>query len=261
LAFSPDGRRFAYCAGTNAALWDLDSGKQIDAWMLPAGNVDWLSFQGDSGTLTLCRADFSPQTEFQRHFCIRKLAIQGTGESTRKACEGYFNIYGAVLACRGEIVVVEGTNEKGRTIAAYNTADGAKLWSLPLSKTRVFADLTADPTGEFVALNLDNSLTATLLDALSGKSLGRTERLPTLAPGAGSWMLFGEPGGPNRGFTLMASNISRPLLRVGIDASSTRSSCFNSTGDLFAWGNGDGTVTLCNLKDIHRRLTQLNLQW
>ena len=25
--------------------------------------------------------------------------------------------------------------------------------------------------------------------------------------------------------------------------------------------NENGTVTICNLKDIHRRLTQLNLQW
>ena len=262
LAFSPDGRRFAFCAGTNAALWDLDSGEQITAWMLPAGNVDLLSFQGDSGTLTLCRADFSSQSKFRRHFCIRELAIKGTGESTRMASEGYFDIYNAVLARRGEIAVVEGTNENGRTIAAYNTADGAKLWSLPSAKTAAYACLTADPAGEFVVSNINDSQTGALVDAFSGKLLSKAKPCPTvLAPGAASWMLFGEPGGPARGFTLMASNISTPLLRVGIDAPSSIFSCFNSTGELFAWGNVDGTVTICNLKDIHRRLTQLNLQW
>ena len=39
LAFSPDGRRFAFSAGHQAKLWDLDTGKQMRAWSFPEGMV------------------------------------------------------------------------------------------------------------------------------------------------------------------------------------------------------------------------------
>jgi WD40 repeat protein len=262
LTFSPDGHRFAFCAGTNAALWDLHSGKLIAAWMLPAGKVDLLSFQENSGTLTLCRGEISSQSGFRCHFRIGKLAVQGTAEFTRTSSEGYLDIYHTVLARSGEIAVVEGTNEHGRTITAYNTADGAKLWSHSSSKAAAYSNLTADPAGEFVAFRFDNSQKAALADALTGKWLRTIDSVPiALGPGAARWLLFGQPEGPARGLTLVAGNISAPFLRVGIDAPSSLFPCFNSTGERFAWGNVDGSVTICNLKETHRRLTQLNLQW
>ncbi len=56
LAFSHDGRRFAFASGTDAAAWDLGSGRRLDAWTLPPGLSDLLSF-GPSGQLDLFRVE------------------------------------------------------------------------------------------------------------------------------------------------------------------------------------------------------------
>ena len=46
LAFSPDGRRFAFSAGRQAKLWDIETGKELGAWTLPEGLQDTLAFHG-----------------------------------------------------------------------------------------------------------------------------------------------------------------------------------------------------------------------
>src|SRR5439155_2148694 len=41
LALSADGRRLAYCAGTEARCWDVVTGKELRRWQgLPPGFVD-----------------------------------------------------------------------------------------------------------------------------------------------------------------------------------------------------------------------------
>src|SRR5207237_288553 len=57
LAFSADGRRFAFCSGREASLWDLESGRTIRTWKnLPPGMCDNLAFTSD-GRLLLIRAE------------------------------------------------------------------------------------------------------------------------------------------------------------------------------------------------------------
>jgi hypothetical protein len=35
----------------------------------------------------------------------------------------------------------------------------------------------------------------------------------------------------------------------------------NLAGTHLAWGNADGTVTVCNLREINRRLMEVGLDW
>ncbi len=57
LAFSPDSRRFAFSAGHQAKLWDVDTGKELGAWPLPEGLVDSIAFPEGESTLSSPHGD------------------------------------------------------------------------------------------------------------------------------------------------------------------------------------------------------------
>ena len=54
---------------------------------------------------------------------------------------------------------------------------------------------------------------------------------------------------PNSGVTL------------GIDGGSAVNPQFDRAGNQLAWGNTDGTVTVCDLKEIRERLGSVGLAW
>ena len=57
LAFSPDGRRFAFSAGHEASLWDVATGEPIKTWRLPEGLGDRLAFPGAESAVAFPRGD------------------------------------------------------------------------------------------------------------------------------------------------------------------------------------------------------------
>ena len=57
LAFSPDGRRFAFSAGQEAALWDVATGELTKTWKLPPGLADRLAFSDAEPSPALPRGD------------------------------------------------------------------------------------------------------------------------------------------------------------------------------------------------------------
>src|SRR5262249_1329096 len=56
LAFSPDGRLFAFSAGNEAKLWDLASGRELRSWPLAPGLVAHLASH-PAGKLLLFRVE------------------------------------------------------------------------------------------------------------------------------------------------------------------------------------------------------------
>ena len=57
LAFSPDSKRFAFSAGRQAKLWDVETGKELGVWPLPEGLQDTLAFRGPRSTLLAPQGD------------------------------------------------------------------------------------------------------------------------------------------------------------------------------------------------------------
>src|SRR5262249_12531536 len=57
MAFSPDGKRFAFSAGRRASLWEIGSGKQITFWPLHIGFVDHIGFDSVEDKLVLFRVE------------------------------------------------------------------------------------------------------------------------------------------------------------------------------------------------------------
>jgi hypothetical protein len=52
-----------------------------------------------------------------------------------------------------------------------------------------------------------------------------------------------------------------PLVTLGIDVVASNFVQFDPRGTQLAWGNADGTVTVCNLEEIRDRLSRAGLQW
>ena len=51
------------------------------------------------------------------------------------------------------------------------------------------------------------------------------------------------------------------LVRLDIAQSRSFTPQFDLGGNLLAWGNKDGTVTVCNLRKIKSRLDEIKLGW
>ena len=75
--------------------------------------------------------------------------------------------------------------------------------------------------------------------------------------------LYAVSAAPGRslGITLFDDSSKSPRITLGIDAVASHLVRFDAGGNQLAWGNQDGTVTICNLKEIHDRLNRAGLAW
>jgi hypothetical protein len=70
-----------------------------------------------------------------------------------------------------------------------------------------------------------------------------------------------RPGGPGPGFALRTRDGRAPLVVLGGDDTAPSLPLFDQSGDRVAWGNGDGTVTVCRLGAVRARLAEVGLGW
>jgi serine/threonine protein kinase/WD40 repeat protein len=267
FAFDAAGRRLAFAAGTGAALWDLDSGEQLKSWPLPIGFNDHLAFHA-KGRLLLFRVetpdpavrpyDKTDHRRYPRIGVIRDLLASEplTPVATIDAFSRH--VYFSAAAPDGSTFVVEGLGGpegKDRTVRAFDWPTGAERWSIASQKTADHGLIAIDPTGKLAAVHVDGSdrRDGALVELATGRLLGplRGGAL-CLAPDA---EYFG-------GTTLRRRADDTPLVRLGIDTEATSvAPSFDPSGRHLAWGNSDGTVTVCDLRAVGRRLAELGLGW
>jgi WD40 repeat protein len=276
LAFDADGRRLAAAAGRQAQVWDTESGRQLHAWNLPAGMVDQMSFDS-AGKLLLFRVETSddarsPQdSDFQVYprICrIRDLLGRGPDAPVAEIPEFNRHVYTAVAAPDGRFFVVEGDHEgtdgNRRMILALDGHTGQVLWSRGLTKRARYGVLATDPTGAILTFHPDDDQGAMLVEMPWGQPLRTCRRMPAcVGPEAALWIQSNpaSPSGRNCGYSLLRGDQSR-LVNLGIDFQPQLGvSTFNRDGSRLAWGNPDGTVIVCDMKEIQRRLTEVGLGW
>ena len=89
FAFSPDGRRFAFSTGTEAVLWDLDTGRELASWPLPPGLNDAIAFHGPDQLFSLRKEardhviPFGPNLPVNHPRVIRLRDMLGANHSNR----------------------------------------------------------------------------------------------------------------------------------------------------------------------------------
>jgi eukaryotic-like serine/threonine-protein kinase len=274
LAFSPDGRKFAVSAGSQAQLCDLETGEST-RWQLPEGLVDTLVFDAGGKRLLLFRMETedgipshdsssatkplsrvgrmrdllaSPERDFRQLRAPRpmwetrffKARIFQTGASS----DGRYVVAGGEPEVPGHDVAIKG----------FDWETGKEVFSLAAK-----GNFILDPMGQLMGFGPRQAGpgTATVVEIPSGKFVDFVIPCDALAPGARFLSVHTPTAFGN---ALYRRGDQQPLVTLGID-----SLCFGGTfsvdGSRLAWGNQDGTVTVCYLEEIQRRLAAIGLGW
>jgi hypothetical protein len=159
---------------------------------------------------------------------------------------------------------VEGQHGNGREVKAFDGFTGKFLWSLRSSKTNGSGVVT-DATGKFVTFQTadwtgDFAHTA-LVEASSGRVIKTLAWQPAAVGPRGLYAVCASPSIHDRGYSLITETKGTPLVTLGIDGDQVVGAAFDPAGNQLAWGNSDGSVTVCDLKEIHERLGQVGLAW
>jgi hypothetical protein len=231
---------------------------------LPRGLGDRLTFHPEGGLL-LFRFERSPQARTGTCL-IRELRPGAPARTLARIPDPYRVVYTAATAPDGAWLVVEGVRAgphgPQRLIRCLDWRTGADRWSMPKVNfgPSASATLTLDPTGRLVVVHPDGaSPSCPLVETASGKRLGAFP-FSLSALGPGGRRLVG-PGPAGNGHQLYRDKLL-PLLPLNLDTpSSTLQFVFSADGRLLAWGNTDGTVSLCDLAGIKARLSKAGLGW
>ncbi len=275
LAFSHDGRKFAYSAGSEAKLLDLETGGTI-SWRLPEGLGDTLVFDAADRHLWLFRVETedgvhppdnrSPLGQYPRVCRVRDLLASAQRDlrdvvKNRPAWETREFDAGDVQAQAtpdGKYFVAagrQGLQKRERLTKVFDCTTGHVALSLPSG------DFQLEVTGRLLAVHLRSGgdgdqlikcPTGELVDGIPGTFLAIGPEARLLATKASNEF----------GYSLRRRDEMTPLVTLGIDTWTEEGRpTFSQDGTLLAWGNRDGTVTVCHLAEVQRRLAALGLGW
>lgn len=273
LAFSPDGRHFAFSAGQEARLWDLATGAQKGAWTLPPALSDRLAFH-DPDNLLLIRQETTdgvsppgnrPVRDQPRIVRLRRLLADGRMELVREIKDYPAGLLALELTPDGAYVVIGGWSNADRKFGSLQFLEartGTPLWSRPVG-----ADLAyrLDPTGKIFVIN-DYPIGAqpsVMVEVPTGKFLGTFDpELGEVGPGVRRWIRRTHPTRLSHDHRLLLMEQGRhdPLLQIDPDLVDG-GLFFNSDGGHAAWGRTDGIVAVLDFHEIQRRLAEVDLGW
>jgi WD40 repeat protein len=274
LAFSSDGR-LACASWRGAVLWDVARGQEIRRWdNLPPGLVNLLAFH-PTGKLLLFREEtedmrHSPDSsahprEYPRVCRIRDLLAKDPAATAIALRELNWHIWPGVCPADGSFFVANGLRKTGSKrephLTAYDGLTGKVLWDLPYDGESELGP-RPDPTGKLLAIPRQNHIA--LVEMPTGKARGFLPWVSSVGLGA-DWILATAAGDSSEqlfGLSLHRRGEERPLITfTPYDLLSGASALFNVAGTHIAWGNADGTVTVCDIQEVRRRLAAVGLGW
>ncbi len=272
LAFDPSGQRLAFAASKTAKIWHIGSGAVLRSWPLPPGLADGLAFLDDDhlllGRLETSDGKHAPFGNPQgvHDPCVHRIRNLLSPDWQRAVTEDpNFNrgVSNIAVSRDGRCFVVEGKQvEAGVSrvmIKAYDGVTGKELWGHPTSRSWPSGAIVFDATGQFVAFQTNDTTNAVLVELASGLPI---KPLPWLPAAIGLDGGYYAVSGLGRGFSLFKDVNPIPVVTLGIDGGeSAANPQFDPAGNQLAWGNTDGTVTVCNLKEINDRLRRIGLAW
>ena len=263
LAFSADGGAFACVAGREAKVWDTATWRERIAVPLPAGFVDVLVPHA-SGKLLAFRLENLDGPRVGR---IRDLLSATPAAPIAEIADFDRHIFAAVATPDGSTFIAEGLSKQPdhpRALKAFDALTGRVRWEIPLGTKFNFGDVLIDPPGTVVCARLAEDF-CQLISVATGKPLPGIAWPPgprAIGP-RGEWRTMPEQHGASlRGWSLFHRDSATPRVTLGIDSlHSSAFAEFDPSGNFLAWGNDDGSVSVCDLHEIGRRLHEAGLGW
>ncbi|HLN33341.1 MAG TPA: WD40 repeat domain-containing serine/threonine-protein kinase [Gemmataceae bacterium] len=280
LAFSPDGKQFACAAGEGARLWDMDRGRELASWDLPPGSRDVLAFQKPD-RLLLFREEASDRPPppgvgeaqaslpLPRVCRLRNLLGATPAKPVFEIAGVNEHLLDAVATPDGGTLIVEHTQQgpgrQIRTVQAYDSLTGAEHWSISSVRSQMSGTLALDPTGCLIAFQTDNrDDEGILVDVATGEFRGGLAPFAVCLGLEGNTFLrlgSGESSRENRGYGFSRRGDISPRLILGLETTRSFHPVFSRDGNFLAWSNTDGTVSVCELQCLRRRLSEVGLEW
>jgi hypothetical protein len=275
-AVNRDETQLALVGGQVAELWDVDSGRTLRHWQLPIGIMDAMVIPS-SNEMILARVESrdGKRTPFDNRdrtnlnvIRVRNL-LAPSGKEVLRDISGFEGRIGSAwLDPDGRKLIMLGSSsmdtDSRLRLACIDVRNGQALWSRLMTHNTY---VVSEPTGKFLAWRVPGKDGMTLLDLSTGEDFG-------------SW----NPGSPvsRRGprglfLTNLASLPPTPLGRSGFSIQRAEGevlvnfsfgpSWTNPVVDITAdgrhliWGNGDGTVAVCELEGVRKQLNRFGLGW
>ena len=282
LAFSPDGSRFAFSAGHEACAWDVATGAEISRWKLNEGFVNVLAYPGPDKLLSFRmetqdgkRGPFSnaPPAENPRVCRLRQLPEGAAPKLIKEIPDFNWHAYCAAGDCRGRYFAVDGLGGprgRQRMVKVFDPA-GKEIASIPTARPggNQWGWLSFDPTGSLLVAAVSRESRAALLEMPSARLAGQLDPAPyCVGPGGKYWTYRGQPAsreapeGSEQGISLFRGPGTEPVVVLDLDAGGhSVQSEFDASSALVAWGRADGTVVVCRIAEVQRRLAELGLDW
>jgi WD40 repeat protein len=267
MAFNPDGSQFAFSAGHEAKLWDVATGKELKSWQLNEGLADLLAFAGPDKLLLFRMETRDGKTapfnnrEHPRVCRLRNLLGKDPDEPAWEITDFPIGVSNVDCTPDGQYFAAGGPIEPSGSKERLLVFDhqGRELYRSP--PTAELGSLAFDPTGSTLAAQMDPKR-STLLEMPSGKYLGTTEcGVVCLTRGAAYWARPSVGDAGDVGLWLFRNGADEPLTLCKGQHVPTVRPQFDSSGTLLAWGVDDGTVYVCNVVELQRRLAGLDLDW
>jgi len=278
LAFSPDGRRLAFSAGHEASVWDVVTGELVKSWPLSEGLNDRLAFTA-ANRLMLFRVEtetgevgpFSefPASKYPRVCRVRDLLGSEPHKPLAEIRDYNVHVFASECSPDGRYYAIDGQGgsleEPNRFAKLYEGPTGKQLGPLPQNPLQSYAWLAFDPTGTVLSYYYrsqdEHSLfflgiphRNVLRHVVGYMSIG-------LGPGGSRWLTTSGFTADQPGFmTLHEQDRREPLVSFVLESPVGKSQ-FSPDGLHLVWGNPSGAVTVVDLVEVNRRLSEIGLGW
>jgi serine/threonine protein kinase/WD40 repeat protein len=271
LAFSPNGDLLAFSSATVANLWEVATGKEKGSWRLPPGMSNKLAFDSSGQRLLLVRVETDKRelppldrVSWREHPRVVRAYDLLSSHADRpfvEITEFKPDAWIPAIAPDASYFVVGGLPDEvdllSRTIRVLDGTCGTKelltfhaKGNMPEHKSVA----SVDATGSYLVLDVpsDGRWLSTLFDMPSGKMIRPVFR-----------------GLPAKGLELSLDGTSicreeqeTPMVTLDLDGMiSSHPRFLYARGTHVAWGNRNGTVTVCDLARIQENLAAIGLQW
>ncbi len=252
-AFDSANKRFAFCAGREACVYDLESGEVRQRWELPRGTRDEMSFD-KMDRLLLARGEKDPGKSDSSSWRIYELKedeppriLRAQTEADRKVEELIFVAGGARLATR--CTLSEGARD---TLQCFDVESGRQLWESISQQIPAEAFIRADSSGEYLAYAPLKLQPRKLIRVSDFSEVGSAmQDRSAIGPGA---RLFAVP--TLQGWGIATEDPPKVEFALGPEWGMGYTPTFSPKGNLFAW-SGDNWVLLAHLDEVRQRLDSL----
>jgi WD40 repeat protein len=289
LAFDTASRRLAYASGHEAVLWDIATGKVLKTWRMPEGFQDKLAFRADQ--LLSIRFETPDErvppygTDPKRYPRIVRARDLLSGDPRKpiwELREFNWHVFGSDVSPDGQYFLADGlrgpsVDKREHIVRLYDVPARKELRPIPvpLPVTRLSGSFFLfDPTGTVLVQKVNDDWRLHLLavpdltflgEIQLDANSGHAEGIKCLRPGGKQWLTAHVRSGKTVPSTYTVHELGRdtPLLTIAADAmtiSGNRSE-FSRDGRIVTWCNLDGTVSVCDLVEVQRRLAEIGLGW